>query len=290
MRVDSKFRTKDSASGSDFVYQLPENLECQAETIAFIAGLTFPFAMRTIEEGYNDRFYFRTYWNDQATDQWLIIPPDNYDGPSFATMLQSLLNDAWGPVPEDTLRPTWTVTFDFASGALLIQWGTTPPPDSPDRSFEIVSEQALMNRTWDWNGPDYDPQNPMSCANVMRIESEPQTVVDNEIFVTGTFDSQADWHVVYLASDLCSYSSVGPQPSTRNIICRIPIDQTQGSMIHYKPSGMGLEVFPVSKAAFRELRFRLVDNRNRTVPLHGNDLSLELYFTASDMYSRPYGQ
>jgi hypothetical protein len=290
VRIDSKFRTRDSASGSDFVYQLPENLECQAETIAFISGVTFPFCMRTIEAGYNDRLYFRTFWDGQATDQWLIIPPDNYDGPSFASMLQQKLNELWGPIPEDTLRPTWSVEFDYSLGSLLIQWGSTAPPDSPDRSFEFVSDHALMHRQWDWNGPAYDPQNPMSCGNVMRIETEPYTVVDNEVFQTGVFDSSGDFHVCYLVSDLCSYQSVGPQPSTRNVICRIPIDVTYGGIVHYKPSGMGLEVFPVSKAAFRELRFRLVDDRNRTIPLHGNDMSLEIYFTSNPMFSSSCGQ
>ena len=289
VRIDSKFRTKDSASGSDFVYQLPENLECQAETIAFISGVTFPFTMRTIEEGYNDRLYYRTYWDGMATDQWLIIPPDNYDGPTFAAMLGQKLNEVWGPIPLDSRRPVWTVTFDYSLGALLIQWGETAPPDSPDRSFEIVSDHALMHRLWDWNGPAYDPQNPMSCGNVLRIETEPQTVVDNEIFVTGVFDSMP-WHVVHLTSDLCSYQSVGPQQFMRNVICRIPVTGTYGSMIHYQPSGMGLEIFPVSKAAFRELRFRLVDDRNMTVPLHGNDMSLEIYFTSNPLFSNSYSQ
>jgi hypothetical protein len=270
---------------------LPENLECQAETIAFISGVTFPFAMRTIEEGYNDRLYFRTYWAHQATDQWLTIPPDNYDGFTFATMLQQQLNALWGPIPEDTLRPTWTVQFNVGLGCLMIQWGSDPPDDpAKDRSFEIVSEYALMNRTWDWNGPAYDPANPMSCGNVLRVEQDPHTVVDNEVFYTGTFDSQADWHVVYLASDLGNYTSVGPQPSTRNIICRIPIEGTYGSIVHYKPSGSGLEIFPVTKATWRSISFRLVDDRNRTVPLHGNDMSLEIYFTANPLYSNSYPQ
>jgi hypothetical protein len=130
----------------------------------------------------------------------------------------------------------------------------------------------------------------MSCGNVLRIEADPHTVVDNEPFFTGTFDAQADWHVVYLASDLCSYQSVGPQPSTRNIICRIPVEVTYGSTVHYKPSGSGLEIFPFSKASFRSLNFRLVDDRNRTVPLHGNDMSLELYFTSNPLYSNSYPQ
>jgi hypothetical protein len=246
--------------------------------------------MRTIEEDYNDRFYYRIYWDGVAQDQWLIIPPDNYDGFTFAAMLQQQLNAVWGPIPEDSLRPTWTVEFDVSLGCLKIQWGETAPPDSPDRSFEIVSEYALMNRTWDWNGPAYDPTNPKSCGNVLRVEQDPYTVVDNEVFFTGTFDSQADWHVVYLASDLGTYQSVGPQPSTRNVICRIPIEVTYGSIVHYRPSGSGLEIFPVTRATWRSLSFRLVDARNRTVPLHGNEMSLEIYFTANPVYSNSYPQ
>jgi hypothetical protein len=113
-------------------------------------------------------------------------------------------------------------------------------------------------------------------------------VVDNDVFETGTYDQTADYHVVYLQSDLCNFTSVGPRQDMRNVITRVPVTGLPGSIIHWQPSGSGLEVFPVPMASFRTLRFRLCDSRGRSLNLHGGDMSLEIYFTSDPLYSRAY--
>lgn len=286
IRVDSKFRS--SGSGSDFTYELPISLECNQETVAFVSAVTFPYAMKTIETGINDKLYYRTSIEGVTTDWILEIADGNYDGPSFATYLQTRLNEQ--PSPEGVeYWPDWIVTFDYPTGALHIQWGDIPSAEGGNvRTWEIVSEDSLMRRSFDWTGPPYDPTDPQTCSNVLRLEAGATFVQDIEIFETGTFDATADYHCVYLHSSLSNYSSIGPQPFERSVLTRIPVSTTPGGIVHWQPSGSGLEVTPIPQASFRTLSFRLCDSRGKPLRLHGGDISLEIYFTSSPNYSGPY--
>ena len=286
LRIDSKFRT--SGSGSDFTYELPIALECNSETVAFVSAVTFPFSMKTIEPGINDKLYYRTYTEGVTTDSILEIEEGNYDGPSFALKLQTQLNQV--PAPEGVeYWPDWIVTFDYPTGALHIQWGDIPSATGGDvRTWEIVSEDSLIRRSFDWTGPPYDPADPQTCSNVLRLEAGATFVTDTEIFETGTFDATADYHCVYLHSSLSNYTSIGPQPFNRDVFVRIPVNELPGGIVHWQPSGSGLEVCPIPQASFRTLSFRLCDSRGKPLRLHGGDMSLEIYFTSSPNYSGAY--
>jgi hypothetical protein len=286
IRVDSKFRA--SGTGSDFTYELPVSLECNQETVAFVSAVTFPYSMKTIETGINDKLYYRTSLQGITTDWILTIEEGNYDGPSFAAYLQTKLNEEEPPEGVE-YWPNWIINFEYATGALEIQWGTDPsPPDEPPRTWEIVSEDSLMRRSFDWTGPPYDPSDPQTCSNVLRLEAGATFVTDAEVFQTGTYDAVADYHCVYLHSTLSNYASIGPQPFTRDVLTRIPINVGPGGIVHWAPSGSGLEVAPIPQASFRTLSFRLCDSRGKPLRLHGGDVSIEIYFTSSPNYSGPY--
>ena len=152
LRLDSKYRV--SGTGSQFEIELADNLQCGPSTVCHVAAVSFPVSMMTIEEGINDRFYHRVYIDAGTHETWLVIPPGFYDGPTFATVLQGLLQ-----TQSHVGWPAWTVVWQPGMGNFAIQWGTDP---APDRTWEVVSEDALMNRSWDWTGPPYDVSNPMT--------------------------------------------------------------------------------------------------------------------------------
>jgi hypothetical protein len=268
LRLDSKYRV--SGTGSQFEVELADNLQCGPSTVCHVAAVSFPVSMMTIEEGINDRFYHRIYIDNGTHCTWLVIPAAFYDGPTFATTLQALLN-----TQSHVGWPAWTVEWNPGKGDLSIQWGADP---APDRSWEIVSEDALMNRSWDWTGPPYDITNPMTCANVLRIEAEPTFIMENEVYTTGVFDAMADYHVVYLHSNLTNFRSSGPRQADRDVIARIPITVGYGSTNHWQPTGSPHEFFPVYGVSLKNIRFSLTDVKGIPLSLHGGNLSIELYF------------
>ena len=54
--VDSRFRTGDSISDSDFTFELKEALDLPDNTVCYIDDISIPHTWRTIEP-HNNKFY-----------------------------------------------------------------------------------------------------------------------------------------------------------------------------------------------------------------------------------------
>ena len=67
LRLDSKYRI--SGTGSSFEIELADNLQRGPSTVCHVSAVSFPVAMLTIEEGINDRFYYRYYINNAAASE-----------------------------------------------------------------------------------------------------------------------------------------------------------------------------------------------------------------------------
>ena len=68
--VDSRFRTRDSNSDSDFKFELKEALGLPDNTVCYIDDISIPHTWRTIES-HNNKFYkiFKTmYLSGGVTD------------------------------------------------------------------------------------------------------------------------------------------------------------------------------------------------------------------------------
>ena len=91
--VDSRFRTNDSDSNSDFKFELNEALDLAENTVCYVDDISIPHTWRTIES-YNNKFYIIlrttvTNTGGSATYNWfpyvITIPEGNYDGYRLAT-------------------------------------------------------------------------------------------------------------------------------------------------------------------------------------------------------------
>ena len=54
--VDSRFRTRDSNSDSDFMFELKEPLDIPDNTVCYVDGISIPRTWRTIES-HNNKFF-----------------------------------------------------------------------------------------------------------------------------------------------------------------------------------------------------------------------------------------
>ena len=103
IRVDSKFRS--NGTGSSFDFELADNLQCGQNTVCHVSAVSFPVSMFTIEAGVNDRLYYSMTIDGATYNTYAVIPPGQYDGPTFGENLQTELNNlnrlpGW---------PQWTV-------------------------------------------------------------------------------------------------------------------------------------------------------------------------------------
>ena len=95
--VDSRFRTKDSISNSDFKLELKEAIDLPDNTVCYVDDISIPHSWHTIEENRNNTLYIITTHMEPSL--WyhtlaLVIPSGNYNGMTLASAIQIQLQEA----------------------------------------------------------------------------------------------------------------------------------------------------------------------------------------------------
>ena len=71
--VDSRYRTKDSISSSNFKFELSETILLPHNTGFYIDDIAIPHTLYTIEPNYNDKLYMRVSPLDPCPDNNGVI-------------------------------------------------------------------------------------------------------------------------------------------------------------------------------------------------------------------------
>ena len=92
--VDSRFKTTESGSNSDFKFELPDDLSLPNNCRCYIDDITIPVTWYSVEAGMNDRLYVRLILSASGkADEVIFLDPQNYDIESFRDMLQIKFNE-----------------------------------------------------------------------------------------------------------------------------------------------------------------------------------------------------
>jgi hypothetical protein len=96
--IDTKYKTPDSASTSDFSIELPEVMVCPSNTVMYIDDISIPHSWTTIEPGINSRLYFSIFDTVLPTTTLInfivYLSDGNYIGPDLAAEIQTKMNAA----------------------------------------------------------------------------------------------------------------------------------------------------------------------------------------------------
>ena len=85
MYVDSRYKTSNSISNSDFKFELKETFDLPDNTVCYIDDISIPHLWWSVED--NNNMYVET----QSNYAIVVVPGGNYTGGSLATALQTLL-------------------------------------------------------------------------------------------------------------------------------------------------------------------------------------------------------
>jgi len=107
--TDTRFKTTDSISNSDFKYQLRVPASMPANTTFCIDEINIPYSWNTIEEGINDKICV-SWQLAPAPIAYAVItlPSKRYAGTELAAQIQAQLNTTSG-------FTSWIVTYDITS-------------------------------------------------------------------------------------------------------------------------------------------------------------------------------
>jgi hypothetical protein len=93
--VDSRFKTSNSASNTDFSIELNENIQPPDRTGCVVTDIVIPRTWYGVNSS-NNKLYFRTVRQAGSQDFIITLNPQNYTLFNLATSIITLMNQAIG--------------------------------------------------------------------------------------------------------------------------------------------------------------------------------------------------
>ena len=263
--IDSRFRTADSASNSDFKFELSQSIQLPANCVCYVDDIQIPHSWYSIED-FNNKMYFRHLVSAVQTDKILSITIQNHTGTTLATSIKSQLDVAYG-------SGVYDVTYNDRKGTLTVSTGQA------NTTFMIITDKDLASNVWaTWNGPAYNNANPQSMNGVLRNEGD--SLSDAASYESGFLDL-LNIHNLYIYSpNIGSFSTLGPRGEC-NIIKKVPVSSSYGYAI-FDNVVAPHDSIDVSRQLLKTLEFRLSSASGDLVPLHGSNWSCSLIFSITD--------
>lgn len=283
--VDSKYKTLDSVSNSNFKFQLPHNIYMPINTVFYLEDVCIPHSWTTVETGINDTIYLEY----QATIDGVIpltgpmthyiqaitIPPNNYTGQSLATQVQTLLNvfDSF-VVAYNTNTGTLSITHTV-SGYKVFRFPT---------DFEL---QLTSLPVYQWPGSSLLPMipvvlnqsNPGSWNDMIGNTGESMGFFQaNVTYTSGMLDLLTIRNIFLSSPNLGSFSTLGARGES-NIIKKIPVSSDYGYLIIDSFTSPH-DFLDCSKLTLGTIEFSLKDVKGNLVPLHGGHVSFSIVFSS----------
>ena len=138
--IDSRHKTADSASHSDFSVDLPTTYLMPDDTGFYVEDICLPIAWYTIEYLKNDVFIFQFNGSTKSG----VIPPGNYSTQEFAAILQKTMYLAIGYDTTWTAANPWSVQYYKPTNSISISWAPSfILGDTTNRTFYIPTTYEL---------------------------------------------------------------------------------------------------------------------------------------------------
>jgi hypothetical protein len=263
--IDTRFKTPDSKSDSDFFVELPNTVNIPDNCVCYIDDVVIPVSWNTVDER-NYKLYIRFNQTGFYTYYYNILelPKKNYTGPTFAAALEVLLNSA---TYLNLKTPRFSVSYLVLDNLLTI----TQEDGFDVMVLTIISDTDLAyGRLW-----DPAMKTPCSLNGILRIEKSVQLTSQNPSH-TAYIDLHTTRNLYLTSSSMASYNTMS---NFKNdvIIKKIPVRANYGQMI-FEGASNGYDYLQLSKRTLRRLDFRLEDSFGNILNLNGNHWSFSLVF------------
>jgi hypothetical protein len=264
--IDSRYKTSNSASDSDFNYQLSKSTFFPANSMFCIDEINVPYAWNTIELSINDQLYLVWQPTDQSPLVYtvLTLTSNRYTGTALAAEIASEINIAVSSVSN-----VWSAVYNTSSNTITLS-------SSAAAFFRILSDAELANLP-STAFPNMSPYNFKSCNDIIQIF--PNTASGRTgVPITTGFLNLLNYQDLYITSaSLGNFDVMGVRGES-SVIRKICVDSQWGYSIIDKLNG-AIDWLDCSKQSLDTLDFQFRDVRGNIIPLHGAHLSFTIRFT-----------
>lgn len=247
--INSNFKTADSESDSNFKFQLTRTFSFPKNSVFYIENFTCSHAWYSVEQNINDSFYVLV----DSTYHITHITPGNYTGETFATALQTELNNM---VPN-----IFTVSYNQSQNNIKIAVVGS-------HTFKILTDE-------DAKAIGYFTT---TINNILQnTTGSSQTYSSSTPYISGFIELLSIKNIYLHSPNLSSFTTYGGKGES-NIIKKIPVTSDFGYLIceNFTSTHDWLSCASLSISC---LEFQLRDSTGNLVPLHGANVSFSIVFS-----------
>ena len=262
--IDSRYKTNDSVSNSDFKFEIKEALDLPDNTVCFIDDICIPHTWYTIEN-YNNKLYIETTNNSVATHTVITIPNGNYTATSLASTLTNSLQ---------TRFPEHGFSCGYNSNV-----GTIKITNSTNSEFRILTDATVVSlQGIDW----YDGFNNIYSVITNNLQTINEVFRNSVQYPSGTsyesgFIDLLNVHNIYIHSpNIGNYNSMGVR-GENTIIKKVPVSSSFGYLIIDSVVTQHDKI-DVSRQLIKTMEFSFRNVHGDIIDLHGGHVSLSLVF------------
>ena len=262
--IDSRYKTSDSYSDSEFNIELKEAIDLPDNTVCYVDDISIPHTWYTVEH-YNNRLYVQHSNTTTGGNDYFIlqIPFGNYNGASLASEFQTQLQ---------RLNPNFNVVYNTGRGTMTI---------TLNQAFKFVTDTEIKTTfvSVAWRNLNND-QVLVDFDYLMSIND----VIRNNIirwdlsntFETGFLDLVTTHNIYLHCPNLGHYNCIGVR-GENSIIKKIPVSSSFGYVIIDSVVAPHDKI-DVSNQTIKTLSFTLKDVHGNIIDLHGAFVSFSLIF------------
>ena len=248
--VDSRHRTKDSVSDSDFRIELGRNMFLPEKCVYHLENCVIPHSWYNIEAGLNDTMYYTV--NNEVNFIRAKIPSMNYTGAALATALSGALSNSL------------TATYDLNTNTITIS-------SSSVNSFQILSDYDLLHKS--------GINNPMSCNDIITNRTTKLNTPSSP-WKSGMLNLQGFRGLYISSSTLSNYDTLGPQ-GENSIVKKIITNADFGYLV-IDQSVSAHDYLGCARMTLNTIDFQIRDVRGNLIPLHDSPVSFTIVFTVGN--------
>jgi hypothetical protein len=262
--VDTRFKTADSKSDSDFSIELPRSFNVPDNVVCYIDDIVLPVSFSTVDAR-NNNLYFKFRHNNVFATGQITLDSKNYNGTTFTEALKSKLNAA-----VQSFNFNFDMSYDYTDNLLTIKLNDTRPVKTIPILFEIISDADLKNGSY--NSPMSEPK---TLNQILRV-TKSMTFIEGGSQYKIYIDLHTTRNLYLTSSALASYNIVS-NFGNDTIIKKIPVRAGFNEML-FDEGADGMDYLDVSRRTLRYIDFKLVDSYFNVIDLRNNHFSFSILF------------
>ena len=186
--IDTRFKTADSQSSSNFKIDLPNSLYFPSNTVFYIDDISIPHSWYTIEENVNDKIYILVSPKESDEDnngkifRIIKISSGNYTGADLSSELNLRIGEKINTMQKPNIL---NVNFNARNNTITISTLYN------EIEFKIFTINDLKNKYKEWIGEPYDKNNTQDINDSLRNNENYSPFYDSNIpYKSGILDLQ----------------------------------------------------------------------------------------------------